>query len=933
MTDSNNASLTSAVPRFSAVIREFSFKSWLYSKRYYLIAFAVPCIIMYFAYAIFGFYPFGGRSVLVLDLNGQYVYYFEYIREAFWGRQSMLYSWSRNLSGEFLGVFAYYLASPFTLIVTLLPRQMILGSILIMQLAKLGAASCAMLYFLQNSRKIKAMPALICSILYGLCAYAVYQLMDPMWLDGLIYMPLIAIGLERMLDTGKKTGYIVPLALMFIANFYIGWMCGFFTAFYFLYYITVGTDKEKRSAKEISYASLRFVLSTLVACMCAAFMLLSVYASLSLGKLDFTEPDFSFKLQFKAFDMLTKLLPNSYDTVRNEGLPAIYSGILATLAVPLYYMNSEIPFKKKIGNTFLLAVLFFSMYIKPIDMAWHGFQVPNWLPYRYSFLFSFVLLSMTAVSLNHIKGVGFGEIGAVFFGVFALLIYIDTREYEHIHTMMTIWISVGFAAAFCILLHFYRQRPNSILVPSLMLGVVAGELLLNCENNVEDIHVDVVYSARSTYYPRIDPIMELADTLYEKDNSFYRTEKVWHRTVNDALAVGTRSISHSSSTMNARIIKYIGKLGLTSRGHYTKYTGATPVSDMLLGIKYVFDNDSSMAVNGDGAETPIRGKFISEYYDYVLDENDLFVYQNPFYAGIGYTVNEGTANVALLENKNPFETQNYIVQTMMADNSLTCFNKLMIDDIYFNNVEEIDAIDQMRYKRTSEGDAYIDIIVTAKDDNPVYFYIPTKYERQVNLWTKSEWLSEENTWRSNFIGATDLVYVNKYFETEYYCIMKLGSYSAGQKFVLRMTIPPGTEDTYMQGSPLFYSFDSAALEEVSAQLQKQTWNIKEYSDTYLKGTVNASASQILFTSIPSEPGWTVKIDGKKAEIIEVFDAFTAVKIGPGEHTVEMSYTPVSLIKGLVITGAGIILTVFIFLWDNNANIAIIQKFKKEKYYR
>lgn len=930
MSGLNNKHTLMTAPKLSAVISEFSFRRWLYNKRYYLLAFAIPFIIMYIAYAIFGFYPFGERSVLVLDLNGQYIYYFEYMREAFWGRHSMIYSWSRNLSGEFLGVAAYYLASPFTLIVMLLPRQMILGSVLIMQLAKLGASSCAMLYFLQTSRKIKAMPALICSVLYGLCAYAIYQLMNPMWLDGLVFMPLIAIGLERMVDTGKKTGYIVPLALIFIANFYIGWMCGFFTFFYFIYYISFGTDRKGWTPKEVSYTSLRFVLSTLVACMCAAFMLMSVYASLSLGKLEFSEPDFSFKLQFKAFDMLTKLFPNSYDTVRNEGLPAIYSGILATLAIPLYYMNSEIKFKKKIGHTFLLAVVFFSMYIKPIDIAWHGFQVPNWLPYRYSFLFSFVLLSMVASSLNHIKGVGFGEIGAVFFGVFALLIYIDTQEYEHVHTMMTIWVSVGFAAAFCILLHFYRERPNSVIVPTIILAVIGGELILNSKNTVDDIHDDVYYSKHSSYYERLDPISELVEDLTQRDNSFYRTEKTWHRTVNDALAVNTRSLSHSSSTMNAKVIDFIEILGLTSRGHYTRYSGATPVSDMLLGIKYVFDNESSTATSHLGNETAIKGAKIPETYDYIFDKNELFVYENPYYAGIGYTVNERVQNVELFNSKNPFESQNYILQMMMNDEQLTCFDKLLVEDIYFNNIEEIDAIDQMRYKRTNDGDAYIDIIVTAKDSNPVYFFIPTKYERQVNLWTKSEWLEDSGEWRKNFIGCADMTHVDKYFETQYYCVMKLGSYSKDQTFVLRMSLPKDKDETFMQGSPLFYSFDSSVLDATAAELQEHSWNITEYSDTYLKGTVNAKASQILYTSIPNEPGWTVKVDGNKTEIIEVFGSLIAVKVGPGEHTVEMSYANPALIKGLVVTGIGIIITVFIFLWDNDVNIQFIRALKKKR---
>ena len=128
--------------------------------------------LTYLAYALFGMYPFGPESVLCLDLNGQYVYYFEAIRDAFWGDGSIFYNWSRNLSGEFFGIIGYYLASPFTLIVILLPRTMILGSLLIMQLCKLGTAAVTFCYFLQKSRKLKPLHALLFSMMYAMMSEA-----------------------------------------------------------------------------------------------------------------------------------------------------------------------------------------------------------------------------------------------------------------------------------------------------------------------------------------------------------------------------------------------------------------------------------------------------------------------------------------------------------------------------------------------------------------------------------------------------------------------------------------------------------------------------------------------------------------------------------------------------------------------------------------
>ena len=199
-------------------------KGWLSRNWCYIAAFILPVALIYAAYALFGMYPFGEHSVLCLDLNGQYVYYFEAIRDAFHGDGSILYNWSRNLSGGYQGVIGYYLASPFTLIVILLPRTMLLGALLIMILAKLGAASVTFCYYARKSKHVKPLLGVMLGTMFGMCAYGIIQTIDPMWLDGLVFLPLIVLGIEYLVDDGRKINFIIPLALMCVANFYIGFM-------------------------------------------------------------------------------------------------------------------------------------------------------------------------------------------------------------------------------------------------------------------------------------------------------------------------------------------------------------------------------------------------------------------------------------------------------------------------------------------------------------------------------------------------------------------------------------------------------------------------------------------------------------------------------------------------------------------------------------
>ena len=306
----------SAAPETKAPVKGEGLKGWLIRNRSYFLAFFLPVILIYIAYAMFGLYPFGEHSVLCLDLNGQYVYYFEAIRDAFHGDGSILYNWSRNLSGGYQGVIGYYLASPFTLIVILLPRTMLLGALLIMILCKLGMASVAFCYYAQKSKHLSPLLSVILGTSFGMCAYGIIQTIDPMWLDGLVCLPFIMLGLEYLVDDGRKLNYIIPLALICVANFYIGFMCCIFTAIYFVFYVLAGSDKfrlsspawikQKKNQKIIIQTLLRMVMATAVAMACAAFMILPVYNALAMGKFDFTVPDYSYKSQFTPLEFIAQ---------------------------------------------------------------------------------------------------------------------------------------------------------------------------------------------------------------------------------------------------------------------------------------------------------------------------------------------------------------------------------------------------------------------------------------------------------------------------------------------------------------------------------------------------------------------------------------------------------------------------------------------------
>ncbi len=870
--------------------KKHGFKNWAYSNRIYFLAFFIPVIVMYITYALFKFYPFGDNCVLVLDLNGQYVYYFEYARQAFWGDSSLLYSWSRNLSGEFMGIIGYYLASPFTLIVMLLPQKMILGSILIMQLAKLGSIGVTFSYYLQKSHKVKPLNSVLFSTLFALCAYSVIQLMDPMWLDGLVFMPLMMLGLEKIIDEGKKVNFIIPTAIMFFANFYIGFMLAIFSVLYFLYYFFFASKTEQNFISFIKSA-LRFAVSGIVATMMASVMLLPIYYSLKLGKFEFTTPDYSLNFQFKSLDLLSKLLPSSYDTVRNEGLPEIYCGTLTILLVPLFFMNEKIPSRKKIGSALLLAVLFFSMYIKPIDMLWHGGQVPNWLPYRYSFMVSFILVVMAAVAFENIGGIKASSISGTFAGILLYLVYAETQEYENIDILGSLWFTAGCVALFAYMVHCYKNSPESKAIPVAMLVLISGELVVSGIETIKDIDDDVTYSKRQAYIDYISAGREASDALQEYDSSLYRAEKTFHRTVNDNLAFNLRGITHSSSVMNSKAIEFLGNLGYSNRGHYTRYNGSTTITDGLLGIKYILDKEN---------------KVESSYKDNpVLTSGEITIYENPYALPIAYMVDDDILNV-YIESENPFENQNNLLSAIMGER-YDYFTRVMPDDIKYKNVTTAAAGDQTKYMATENMDSTIEFYITSPTTNPMYLFFPSSSEKKVNLWLSTTF--DEDT--QSYTGHQ---FLNYFFETQYYAIQKIGDFDADQQFSLICTI--ANEYAFMKDQ-WFYQLDQNAVNEALTKLKEGAMDITDFSDTYIKGTVTAKDGQILMTTIPEEGGWTIKVDGKKVESVTLAGALIGIPVSAGTHTIEMSFFPQGLALGIVLLVIGVVITIIFWLSDYN----------------
>ncbi|MBR4225071.1 MAG: YfhO family protein [Oscillospiraceae bacterium] len=874
-----------AAPKRPGLIKRMI--SHILEHKIYIFVFLVPALLLFAAYAAFRVHPFGDMSVLVLDLNGQYVYYYENLRDALHGNGSLVNSWSRNLTGEIMGMYAYYLASPFVIIPMLLPRAMMTESLLIMQLCKIGTASVTFFIYLRRSRGSRESTAFIFSIMYSLMPYMIVQLMNPMWLDGMIYLPLIILGIEDIINGKGWVSFIIPLALMYMAHFYIGWMITFFSIIYFLYYYFAGKKVYKFSFKSFVASGCKFAAGGIMAACAASWVLIPLYHSLALGKFEFSKPNYTMKTQFDFLEFFKNVLPNVYDTCRPEGSPVIYCGVVTVILLPLFFLNSRIRFREKMGLGAVLLTVLLSMYMSTVDLAWHGMQVPNWLPYRYSFTFSFIMLVIGAITFERLQGITLKDLGVTAVALMVYAFYVGKQEFKGVDLILTVWYTVIFTFVYSVFIKYIKTTDRKCrAVLTYILGViVCGEMFGSTLTTLFDINKDVVYSKYSSYNRYITLGRETVQRIYEKDpfeeSGVYRIEKDYHRTVNDALAMGSFGISHSSSTLNAAPIQFLRRLGYSYGGHYIKYKGGTYISDSILGIKYVMDK-----------ETVESDKFPENksYKDLLLSNSDgtdtFAVYENPYALPVAFMADKSIMDIEF-DLDDPFENQNLFLSHIVGEVDKEYFHRVAIKSTVPENAKQSSYGSHVKYTPIEEGkNCHIEYILKAPNENMMYFYMPSSYERKVNLWLNKEFL-------------------DYYFEGGNMCIQTLGRFEQGEQISFIVTVTEEKKEVLFKDK-MFCWLDEAAFKEDIEKAKEHGLNVTSFKEDHLTGDITADKDGIMLTTISWEPGWTIYVDGVETEPVEVLDALIGVPLTAGHHTIEMKFFPEGLKTGIVVSISGVI---------------------------
>ena len=868
-------------------------KGFLCNNVFVIIAFLLPMLIMAACFVVNKIAPFGTNMVMVSDAWHQY---YPFLREY----QSMLkegvaplYSWNTGGGSAFLGVIGNYLASPLYFFTAFLPEgHFWLESYLAFTVVlRIGFAGGFMALFLRKIFERNDLSLVYFSLMYAFCGFIMGYYWNFMWLDTMAMLPLVVAGVYSVLKEGRFSLYIISLALSVICNFYIGYFVCIFVLLFSICYTIVNFVSFKHSFKNAG----KMIAFTLIAFMLTAFITIPTF--MALGHSDSSADVAGFPLKYTVnygfgygkSSSLTDTLKAIARTVTNllsftrpikldEGAPNIFCGALSLILAVFYFTTKKIRLKEKIVSLSLVVFFILSFVVNQLNYIWHGMNTPAMVYYRFSFLFSFVLIVLAYRAFCLVDD--FGKKTFIASGVLLIMYLVLAFFFQR---KISVAITAAAVAVVFAGLILYRKGKLSYRVLSLLLCA-----FVVCEMGLSAFYGSrVVNFSRGENFPKQDDSVKILASKAEEnsaDDEMYRTEFISSYNLNDGALYSLYGVSTFNSMCRMDYTDFFTELGLAaSKGNNRyQYLENTPVANLFLNIKYLIGR----ADKKDGKLIPeviADGTYMKE----ISEKNSSILYENTAYIPMGFMAQESLLQYKLHPNSVvPMDAQNelFSLATGVDKDVLVPVEASGVSGTDMSKLTLKEGLDHYyTYKRTATEDEILTVEYEIEESGSYYGFFRTASKDGFRLSCgEREILDDEN----------------------YTHIVTIGSCSKGD--VLKAELPIIKTDNGYVGYYL-YRLDKEVFEEGYKKLYDgSSMKLTEKGSRGLKGTIDVKEEGLFYTSVLFDEGWRAFIDGKEVEITPVADTFCAFKLSEGHHEIEFVYTPQGLYLGIGVSALGVV---------------------------
>ena len=580
------------------------------SALFWVACAALPVLLLLALSAWGGIYPLGPESFLTEDLKYQYIDFFTWFRHVLTGEANVFYSFAQGMGSNTWGLYSYYLASPFNFIILLFDEAHLTLAIYVIVALKLACMNVAMAWYLRRRFALSRSWALALALCYTWSTWSATNLRNPLWLDALILLPLMAWSCRQLLRTGRCIGLSLLVAADVITCWYMAYITLLFCCLFVLFELAVMIyDDEVRPARSwIAGRAVRFTAAILLGLGLSAWTFVPTVLAMMGGGAKTAVGMF----QTYPTALIRGFLPFAWNI---DHAPQFYTGLIPLVLAIAMLFEKRID-KRLRALTFVFAgFLVVSSVLGPLMYVWCGFRQPNGFYCRIAFLLSFL------------------EIWAAAF----LLMRRAACRAEDSNTRTVSWTEAGGRSA-CAAPIARKLAPLGALV------LVLADFGFNAHVCWNQLYINYPQDTHDTYVNEVDA--QVRELKQLDADAFYRVDKTYNRAgaaFNEGISHGFNQLSTYSSANNPQAVAFLNSLGYSSEGEFSSvYAAPNLVMDSLLGVRYI----GTWSKPVESTETTLPHSNVTSP-----------LYYNPHALSLGYPCANGTDSEATLQGDNPFERQ------------------------------------------------------------------------------------------------------------------------------------------------------------------------------------------------------------------------------------------------------------------------------------
>ena len=864
---------------------------WFMRNLWFFVAFFVPFLLLYGVFAGAKVAPFGDQQILATDLWHQYYPFLVDFQDKLQEGGSLLWTWKSGGGTNYIALMSYYLASPLNFLSVFVPAQYLREFLTVITCMKVGFAGLFFSQFLRIVFKRRDISVAAFGTMYALCAFVLGYYWNIIWLDTFALLPLVVAGTIALLRDNKFTLYVIALALSVLANYYIGLFTCIFVVIVCISYSIIEFKSFKKLIldflKMLGFSSLGVGITAILT-VPTAIALQSTYSAVNKFPTTYAiniGPTADLKGTLQAIVEVVSNMIAFVEPTEKQGLPNIYCGVIALVLGALYFTCSKIKIRERIAAAVTLLFFILSFIIRQLDYIWHGFHFTNMIPYRFAFLFSFVLVVMAFRVFMYIKDIKLYQIFIALVPVILVIVCAYTVEKKDalensvepkywpviatifLVVLITIWL----------ILFVTKAVPKEALALALALVCFAEA---GCSAY---IGVKTVGVTTTTSYPlgTTDTLamVETIDTIEAGNEDLFRSEVTKYHTLNDNALIGIDGISMFSSVVNSDVTTYMEKFGIcgwVSSNRYT-YQESSPFTNVMLNLKYLISP---------------KGYFLDTEHNSLVDQSGTVkLLKNDYYIPQGFMVKEDLLNFSIeYSSANPFDNQNEIFKLATGlDGNL--YEQLEVVTQGHTNSEKF------KVTKNAYGSYSFNVIDSTEKPHFKYNYT-APYDGTAYAYFSCTQVDNAD------VRVNDNTVITDYVKRPY--IMQMGTVDEGDKLSVYADLKDGYATS---GSANVYCnmFNEELFKQGVEILSQSTMKCTKSTDTCVEGTIDVKEDGLFYTSISYDKGWKAYVDGEEVEITPICDALVAFKLTEGHHEIVLKYCPQGFILGVGVSLGSIIL--------------------------